>query len=114
MKDSQKSLPATNSLTPYTGFLQGRGNAVLQELDTEQVESSNERAPIDRESLMTHGIAAVMGFVVSLMFYLNGSTAVLNATAMVIMFAAGVLSGGFIAVRYFKIRFKNFKLWRKS
>lgn len=111
MKDSQKALPAPKSLTPYTGLLQGRGDAVLQELDTEQVESGNERFPIDRESIMTHGIAAVMGFVVSLMFYLNGSTAVLNATAMVIMFAAGVLSGGFIAVRYFKIKLKN---WRKQ
>lgn len=111
MKDSQKALPSTKSLTRYTGILQGRGNSFMQELDTEQVKRGHERVQIDRESLMTHGIAAVMGFVVSLMFYLNGSTAVLNATAMVIMFAAGVLSGGFIAVRYFKIKLKN---WRKS
>lgn len=111
MKDSQKALPAQSSLTPYTGILKGRGYAIIQELDTEKVENGNERLQIDRESIMTHSVAAVMGFVVSLMFYLNGSTAVLNATAMVIMFAAGVLSGGFITVRYFKIKLRN---WRKS
>lgn len=113
MNALKKHQQPEKSLIPSTGLSQERNEAVFHGFDNNAGKAVNERLLIDRESLMTHGLSAVMGFTVSLMFYLNGSVAVLNATAMVIMFFSGVLIGGFIAVRYFKIRFKNLNLWRK-
>lgn len=113
MMDLEKISPPAKPVAKRIGLLRRHSEANFQETNHSEGEPMNERLPIDRESLMTHSVAAVLGFAVSMLFYLNGGDAVLNTTAMVVMFCSGVLSGGFIAMRYFKIRLKHLNLWRK-